>query len=115
LLTHPGHIFCQRLTLGGRLLSTKTILSTDNRSEEQQKSEFKTAVGVSVSTPYGGGSVTSTQSGGSSDDKGKVDIKKSESDVWTAQGGNTILANNVVAWAPTVADYRLWRVINVRL
>lgn len=26
---------------------------------------------------------------------------------------NTILSTNPTAWCPTVADYKLWRVINV--
>lgn len=38
--------------------------------------------------------------------------RKAENNIFEAVGGDTILASNPVAWATTVGDYHIWRVIN---
>lgn len=47
-------LFCQELTLGARLLSTKRIKTDKDTDIEQHKEQMKVSVGASVQTPYGG-------------------------------------------------------------
>ncbi|KAJ9634366.1 hypothetical protein H2199_009024 [Coniosporium tulheliwenetii] len=108
-----SHLFCQNLTLGGRLQSTKIIKSNSYHIEQEQKEQFKVSVGVSVSTPFGvSGSVKHEQEWGSTQSESRTDKKTEESNVFEAVGGDTVLANNPPAWAPTVTMHEYWRVIN---
>ena len=52
-----SRLFCQELTLGARLLTTKIVTATENTSIDEHKEQMKVSVGVSVQTPYGGASV----------------------------------------------------------
>lgn len=110
-----GQLFCQNLTLGARLLTTKLMTDTATLSSSEQKEQFKVSVGVSVTTPFGGASVKHDETHGSSDTAEKAVKDTVESNVFEAVGGNTLLANNPVAWSSSVGSSDLWRVINVRL
>ncbi|KAF2811812.1 uncharacterized protein BDZ99DRAFT_414359 [Mytilinidion resinicola] len=108
-----GHLFCQNLTLGGRLQSTKIIKTDTLTTEQEQKEQFKVSVGVSVSTPIGiGASMKHEEEKGSTQSQNTMDKKTNENNIFEAVGGDTILANNPAAWAPTVAKHEYWRVIN---
>ncbi|KAF5020573.1 hypothetical protein F66182_7405 [Fusarium sp. NRRL 66182] len=111
-----GNLFCQRVTLGGRLLSTKFVQDVEQQNIEQVKQSFKTSVGASVSGGYGiySGSVgvKNEHEAGSSQTNESTATSHNEACVFEAVGGETILATNPKAWCPTVANYELWRVIN---
>jgi hypothetical protein len=112
-----GQLFCQRVTLGGRLLSTKVINTKETKSMDEEKQSFKTSVGASVSGSYAGfsasASVKHEQSSGSTNLNEASARTQDDAAVFEAVGGDTILANNPVAWGPTVGRYDYWRVINV--
>ncbi|KAH7118725.1 hypothetical protein B0J11DRAFT_582534 [Dendryphion nanum] len=108
-----GHLFCQNLTLGGRLQSSKIAKGKSISEEETQKEQFKVSVGVTVATPVGvGASVKRDQEQGKEGSDNKTDKQSDETNVFEAVGGDTILANNPGLWAPTVAKHQFWRVIN---
>ncbi|XEV01095.1 hypothetical protein FSHL1_006382 [Fusarium sambucinum] len=107
-----GQLWCQRITVGGRLQSTSIMTDETVTSEQEQKEAMKVSVGVQVTTPFGGGGVKHTNENGKAESKSTADVKKDESNVFEAVGGYTILAANPTAWSSTVADYRTWRVID---
>ncbi|KAH7038402.1 uncharacterized protein B0I36DRAFT_235984 [Microdochium trichocladiopsis] len=111
-----GNLFCQRVTLGGRLLSTKTVQTTEASKLEEEKQSFKTSVGVTVSGGFGGFSASSSmkheKEQGSTTSNQSTAKSQSEAVVFEAVGGETILAAEPKAWSPTVADHELWRIIN---
>lgn len=45
-----GHLFCQSVTLGGCLQTTKVVEGTENTTQSKEKEDFKADVGVAVST-----------------------------------------------------------------
>ncbi|EUC28058.1 hypothetical protein COCCADRAFT_64920, partial [Bipolaris zeicola 26-R-13] len=107
-----GQLFCQELTLGARLLSTKRIKTDKDTDTEQHKEQMKVSVGASVQTPYGGVSAKHDEEKVKTNDKSTEKSNTQEINVFEAVGGDTILANNPAAWAPTAASPYLWRVIN---
>ena len=112
-----GNLFCQNLTLGARLTSTKIITSDVTKSEQEQKEQFKVSFGLAVSTPkeakFAGEVALKTEhTKGFTESVNTTNNTATESNVFEAAGGDTILANNPVAWAPTVSSPELWRVIN---
>lgn len=98
-----GNLFCQRVTLGRRLMTTKTVQIDDKTSLEAEKSSFKLALGASVSGSYAGISASAS-----------VKHEKSEGSSKTeAVGGETLLATDPKAWRSSVSNHELWRIINV--
>lgn len=80
-------LFCQQVTLGGRLLSTKIMSATATMSEEEQKQQFKVSVGLSVTSPWASGSVSHSEEKGSSSDNARKEDDSKESNVFEAVGG----------------------------
>lgn len=107
-----GQLFCQELTLGGRLMSTKIITSASSQDLEAKKEQFKVSVGANVQSPYGGGGMKASAEGGEDQSSATENSSSEENNIFEAVGGNTILANNPTAWSATVAYPSLWRVIN---
>lgn len=112
-----GNLFCQRVTLGGRLMTTKTVQIDEKTTVEAEKSSFKLALGASVSGSYAGisasASVKHEKSEGGSKTEETSTRSQHEACVFEAVGGETILATDPKAWSPTVANHELWRIINV--
>lgn len=88
-----GQLFCKQVTVGGRLLTTKIMTTTENKSEQVQKEEYKASVAVSASYGAFSASVKHEQGGGNSTAKGQVQTKSSESHSFEAVGGDTLLAS----------------------
>ncbi|KAM7211203.1 hypothetical protein V8F06_013413 [Rhypophila decipiens] len=108
-----GQLWCQQVTLGGRLQSSKTMSDTSKTSEQQQKEAFKWSVGSQVTTPWASASVKHTEASGSSTEESVTDVIKKEKNVFEAVGGDTILVTkDPELWAASVADFRTWRVID---
>jgi hypothetical protein len=107
-----GQLFCQELTLGGRLMSTKIITSKNTEDLEAKKEQFKVSVGANVQSPYGGGGMKASAEGGNDMTLATDKSSSKEDNIFEAVGGDTILANNPTAWSATVAYPSLWRVIN---
>ena|SRR5256885_1491198 len=90
-------------------MTTKT-----NSTEQDQKESFKYSIGVSVSTPVGVDTgMKHTEEHGGEVATNTKDTSTHDRNIFEACGGDTILANDPVNWAPTVAKYQNWRVINV--
>ncbi|KAF2839889.1 hypothetical protein M501DRAFT_1015973 [Patellaria atrata CBS 101060] len=107
-----GQLFCQRVTVGGRLQSTRIMDAKSTMSEQEQKEQYKVSVGLQVSTPIGvGAGVKHEQEKGKSVTVNTTNIDKSETHVFEAVGGETILASSPSIWAPSVAKFKNWRVI----
>ncbi|CAG7558173.1 unnamed protein product, partial [Fusarium equiseti] len=129
-----GNYFSQRVTLGGSLLSSKGLTANDSQDFNQQKESFRTSVGTSVSGNVGiynaGVSASHEVTSGNANTNENSSQTQNEVCVFEAVGGakggvvvlhkpylivvggDTILSINPKAWCPTVADYKLWRVVN---
>ncbi|KAK6526470.1 hypothetical protein TWF694_005056 [Orbilia ellipsospora] len=107
-----GHLFCTKITLGGRLMSSKILESTENSSEQEQKEQFKTSMGMQIQTPFGGASVKHDEEHGSDTSSTQTEKNKNEKHVFEAVGGDTILAPDAAAWSASVANEKYWRVID---
>lgn len=112
-----GNLFCQRVTIGGRLLSTKVVTTSEKQTMEEHKESFKKSVGASVSGGYAGFSASASvkHEANQGGDKVNEDTAKTQNEaaVFEAVGGETILSTDPKSWCPTVANHELWRVINV--
>lgn len=107
-----GQLFCQELTLGGRLMSTKIITSESSEDLEAKKEQFKVSVGANVQSPYGGGGMKASAEGVKDQTLATDKSSSEENNIFEDVGGDTILANNPTAWSATVAYPSLWRAIN---
>ncbi|RGP72590.1 hypothetical protein FLONG3_6598 [Fusarium longipes] len=107
-----GYLFCKHITLGGRLQTHQLMDQKNTTSEQEQKHAMKTSVGLAVSSPKVGASVSHTQESGSATSSSQATSDRSEEHAFEANGGDTLLASNPVAWVPTVGNYTNWRVIN---
>ena len=112
-----GQLFCQQVTLGGRLLSTKIVTTKSQTEIEEKKESFKVSVGASVSASVGGFSASTEvkheESKGQAETNETSSRSQNESMVFEAVGGDTILATDPGRWSSTVGSHELWRVINV--
>lgn len=88
-----GQLFCRRVTVGGRLLTTKTMTEDKTVSEQSQKQEYKVSVAVAVTTPYVSASVKHEQSKSSEVSQNTATADKRENHAFEAVGGDTILAS----------------------
>jgi hypothetical protein len=55
-------LFCQELTLGARLLTTKILTSVKHSEIDEKKEQMKVSVGASVQSPFGGVGCTKSAS-----------------------------------------------------
>ena len=103
-----GQVFCKQVTLGGRLQSTKVITDTTTKTEQEHKEQFKVSVGVQVSTPIGvGAGVKHEREKGNSSSNSDANNNQSETNVFEAVGGDTILVSKLVLLTTTltVSDF----------
>ncbi|KAK8103221.1 hypothetical protein PG984_016367 [Apiospora sp. TS-2023a] len=107
-----GYFFAQEVTLGGVLLSTKVVDGTEHAETTKSKEAFKTAIGLSVTTPIEIG-VSAKYEKITGNDKADVDGNRHVNDrvAFEATGGNTLLAGNPAQWCVSVGDHMSWRVI----
>jgi hypothetical protein len=81
--------------------------------QQKEKEAFRAAVGFAVKSPF------ATTAGEVSHEKGSVKIEGrteknlSESVIFEAIGGDTLLASNPPAWIDSVMDHNNWRVNDV--
>ncbi|KAJ4200959.1 hypothetical protein NW767_007094 [Fusarium falciforme] len=106
-----GYLFCRRVTMGGRLQTKKIMEETTRTSEQEQKQSMKVSVGVAVTTPWVSSTVKHTNESGSASSSSTTDKRQEEQHFFEATGGDTLLATNPTAWAPTVGNHKNWRVI----
>ncbi|POR33790.1 Uncharacterized protein TPAR_06008 [Tolypocladium paradoxum] len=107
-----GVIFVTRFTLGGYLHSTRNVVSTESSKLDQEKEKTRIAAGISIQSPWasGGANVANVQSKG--EETSNASLFQDARLTWDAYGGDTLLCSNPVAWASTVKDHRLWRLMN---
>ncbi|KAK1700797.1 hypothetical protein BDP55DRAFT_644197 [Colletotrichum godetiae] len=109
-----GKFFCHQVILGGMLLSTKTLIGNERVDEEKQRCDFKRAIGMSISSPVEvaiGADSKRENTSGANQNVNRSYMDNSDSVVFEAVGGNTILASNPAQWCATVGDHNNWRVI----
>jgi hypothetical protein len=88
-----GQLWCQRVTIGGRLQSTKIMKSSETKSEQEQKDAFKMSVGMQFSTPFGvGGGAKHSRENATETSNSTTNIQQNETNIFEAVGGDTILA-----------------------
>ncbi|KAF3280530.1 hypothetical protein TWF970_002751 [Orbilia oligospora] len=107
-----GTVFATSFTLGGYLHSSQDLSTEEVANLAQTKNKMKFAAGLSIQSSYGGGggNYGKTESDGSNGSN--VTLDQDSRLAWSARGGDTILCSNPSAWAATVKDYRLWRVMD---
>ncbi|KXX78813.1 hypothetical protein MMYC01_205647 [Madurella mycetomatis] len=88
-----GQVFAHEITLGGVLTSTRNLEMKEGSTETQSKEDFKTAIGMSVTTPFSA-SGDANYHGSSGEDKGKIKTDRDFNDrvAFNATGGNTLMA-----------------------
>ncbi|KAK3901382.1 hypothetical protein C8A05DRAFT_34939 [Staphylotrichum tortipilum] len=107
-----GTIFATRVTLGGFLYSTRSVKSTELATLDQVKDTTRIAAGISAQTPKASGSLNIAKVDSTSTETGQANLLQQVCLTWDAQGGDTLLCTNPPAWANTVKDHRLWRLMN---
>ncbi|KAK3686197.1 hypothetical protein B0T22DRAFT_483093 [Podospora appendiculata] len=107
-----GIVFVTRLTLGGFLHSTRNVTSTETATLDEVKDKTRVAAGISVQSPYVSGSVNFAKVDQTSTATSGATLDQTARLAWDAHGGDTLLCTNPPAWANTVKDHRLWRLMN---
>lgn len=107
-------MFATKFTLGGYLHSTRNVRSTEQSSLSQIKDQTRSAAGLSIQTPWASGELNVAKVNMSGKEEGSASLLQSARLTWEARGGDTVLCSNPPAWASTVKDYKLWRLMKVR-
>ncbi|KAK6344287.1 hypothetical protein TWF696_007928 [Orbilia brochopaga] len=107
-----GTIFATSFTLGGFLYSTRDITTEEHSTLAQVKNKTRLAAGISIQSPYGGGGGNYAKTNADGTTGGNASLHQDVRLAWNARGGDTLLCSNPPAWAATVKDYRLWRLMN---
>ncbi|RVD81370.1 uncharacterized protein DFL_009236 [Arthrobotrys flagrans] len=107
-----GSVLATSFTLGGFLYSTQDVTTEESSNLAQTKNKTRIAAGLSLQSPYGGGGGNFGKTNYDSSTAGNVSLDQEVRLAWSARGGDTILCSNPSAWAATVKDYRLWRLMN---
>ena len=107
-----GIIFVTRLTLGGFLYSTRNFKVTKTASLDQVKDRTRIAADISAQTPKVSGLLNFAKVDETLSETGRALLYQDMCLTWDAHGGDTLLATNPPAWANTIKDHRLWRLMN---
>ncbi|KIL85161.1 hypothetical protein FAVG1_11590 [Fusarium avenaceum] len=111
-LLPAGSVFVSQFTLGGFLHSTRNVSSTETSHLDQVKDRTRIAAGVSIQSPKASGSINVAKVDENSQDTGSASLLQDVRLTWDAHGGDTLLCSNPPAWASTVKNYQLWRLMN---
>ncbi|KAF7586519.1 hypothetical protein BBP40_008764 [Aspergillus hancockii] len=106
-----GHVFAQRVELGGQLSSSEQVDSTSKDKIEEKTNSMRRSAALSFSSPYVQGSGSYSKQGTEESSEKNANQNFNNSMVWEAKGGNTLLCNNPPSWCATVGDFYNWRVI----
>lgn len=106
-----GHVFACTVQLGGQLIATKSASSIAVKEESQKRDAMQMAAAMSVEAKAA--SVGASASKGTSVEVGTANsnVNNTSTLAWSARGGNTLLCANPPAWANSVAESKLWRVM----
>jgi len=111
-----GHVFPTKVTLGGRLHTSKHFSAMTQSSTMQFKEQFKMAMAASIKAiMFPSTKQKASASQDSSTEKGDEKQSASEELMWEAQGGNTLLATSPNDWVPSVQSFYNWRIIDVSI
>ncbi|KAF4946005.1 hypothetical protein FGADI_11508 [Fusarium gaditjirri] len=99
-----GEFFSTRVQLGGRLFATENVTETGASSSSDMAKSMKIAAAASFSG-WGLSAELSASHG-----KGNVSHEMASALTWQANGGDTLLCNQPLEWAPTVAYHWNWRI-----
>ncbi|KAF5390432.1 hypothetical protein D9757_005213 [Collybiopsis confluens] len=109
-----GTAFATSFTLGGYLYSTRSVSEEENSKLDETKDKLRNAVGLSFTASKASGSFGIANSSGNRTETEHGDLHQTASLTWNGYGGDTLLVSNPNAWASTVKDHRLWRLMNQR-
>ncbi|KAL5588250.1 hypothetical protein FOBRF1_014778 [Fusarium oxysporum] len=105
-----GEFFSTRVQLGGRLFATE---STTDSSESSTKDTVK-SMKIAAAASFRGWGVSAKLSASHKEGNEKHESKESHESAtaltWQANGGDTLLCNQPLEWAPTVAYHWNWRI-----
>jgi hypothetical protein len=87
-------IFATKVRVGGRLRATRTLRSTSQQSEQEQKDAFKWNISASLGIePFASAKGSYEKSGSSGRASNEVSNNAMDAVVWEAQGSNTLLCS----------------------
>ncbi|EEP76024.1 predicted protein [Uncinocarpus reesii 1704] len=109
-----GHIFPQKVLLGGCLYFQQYSDSFGEVSTEAKSKSLKAAASLSFSSPYVQAEVSASHANSESSTSGENKSDFRSSLTWHAHGGNTLLCNNPPEWCGTVGDFQNWRIVQQR-
>ncbi|KAE8132730.1 hypothetical protein BDV38DRAFT_287447 [Aspergillus pseudotamarii] len=111
LTISTGHVFAQRVELGGQLSSSESFKADSGNKITDQSNAMRAKAAASFSSPYlqVSGSFDHQEAGGANSNASHQNLNNSM--VWEAKGGNTLLCNNPPSWCATVGDFYNWRVV----
>jgi hypothetical protein len=95
------------------LYSTRKVISTEQSSLNQIKDQLKKAAGFSIQSPKVSGSLNVAKVDSTGNEEGTASLYQDARLTWDAHGGDTLLTSNPPAWATTVKNHRLWRLMSV--
>ncbi|TGO07896.1 hypothetical protein BTUL_0239g00060 [Botrytis tulipae] len=107
-----GSIFASQFSFGGFLHSTRNVSSTERSNLDQVKDRTRIAAGISIQSPKASGSINFAKVDENSQDTGSASLLQDVRLTWDARGGDTLLCSNPPAWANTVKNYKLWRLMD---
>ncbi|KAJ4367759.1 hypothetical protein N0V86_009881 [Didymella sp. IMI 355093] len=107
-----GTIFVSKFTLGGYLHSTRNVTDKEQSTLEQVKDRTRIAAGLSIQTPKASGGLNFAKVDSTGRETGDASLFQDAHLTWNARGGDTLLCSNPPAWASTVKDFKLWRLMN---
>ncbi|KAE8325666.1 hypothetical protein BDV39DRAFT_206788 [Aspergillus sergii] len=107
-------VFAVTVKLGGRLTSTHHVEKNEKDKISEVKNKLRVAAAISVSGPVAAGSFKGLFEHQNEKNTKSSDVSNKDTLAWEATGGDTTLASNPVAWAPTLKDLHNWRVTEIR-
>ncbi|KAE8316464.1 hypothetical protein BDV41DRAFT_573747 [Aspergillus transmontanensis] len=108
-----GKVFAVTVKLGGRLTSTHHIEKNEEDKISEVKNKLRVAAAISVSGPVAAGSFKGSFEHQNENNTKSSEVSNKDTLAWEATGGDTTLASNPVAWAPTLKDHHNWRVTEI--
>ncbi|KAF5710975.1 membrane attack complex component perforin [Fusarium globosum] len=105
-----GEFFSTRVQLGGRLFATENVTGTSASSTSDMVKSMKIAAAASFSGWGLSADISASHGKGNESHESKESHKMESALTWQANGGDTLLCNQPLEWAPTVAYHWNWRI-----
>ncbi|KAF5672305.1 membrane attack complex component perforin [Fusarium heterosporum] len=104
-----GEFFSTRVQLGGRLFATEDVTGSSAASSSEKANSMKLAAAASFSGWGATASVSASHAQGGESASRRSSSETASTLTWQANGGDTLLCNQPLEWAPTVSYHWNWR------